>query len=96
MYRTLSLAAAFATLALPAVAATSVTVDIAGLDSKALHAAIVRGAARACNIELRDESTLIEFYERPYCIDDAVARAEASLATADASLTPSQPRFASR
>jgi hypothetical protein len=96
MYRTIALATAFAALALPAAAATSVIVNIAGLDAKAVHAKIVRGAEVACIIELRDESTLIAYYERPDCINDAVARAEASLPTADASLTASHRRFASR
>jgi hypothetical protein len=96
MYRTVVLTAAFAALALPAAAATSVTVNIAGLDSKAAHAKIVRGAEVACIVELRDESTLMAYYERPDCINDAVARAEASLPIADASLTTNQGRFARR
>ncbi|HEY3888336.1 MAG TPA: hypothetical protein VGL73_07170 [Caulobacteraceae bacterium] len=97
MYRTLLLATVAAALALPAAAATSVKVNIDGLDAKAAHTAILRAAQAACRVELSDEFPLELFYDRPECLNDAIGRAEASLpaATASAAATP-QTRVASR
>jgi len=99
MVRTLLLATALGALALPAFAETSVKVDITGLDAKAAHTAILRGAQTACRVELNDESDLELFYDRPDCLNEAIDRAEASLtATAtSASVTAETPtRVASR
>ena len=76
MFRKLVLAATFAAIALPAAAHTEVKVSLAGLDAKAAHAAIVQAAQTACREELADQSTLVQFYNRPECINSAVARAE--------------------
>jgi hypothetical protein len=90
MYRTLSsavLGAAFmAALALPAVAETTVKVDVAGLSAPAAHAKIVEAAQAACRVELRDASRLEQYYLHSGCISDAIASAEAQLkATASVS-----------
>jgi hypothetical protein len=78
MFRKLTLAAAFAAIALPAAAHTEVKVSVAGLDAKAAHAVIVQAAQAACRAELADQSALVQFYTRPGCIDAAVAKAETS------------------
>jgi hypothetical protein len=76
MFRKLVLAAAFAAIALPAAAHTEVKVSLVGLDAKAAHAAIVQAAQAACREELAGESTLVQFYTRPDCVNTAVAKAE--------------------
>jgi len=81
MLRTTLIAAALAAVSLPAVAATSVTVNLAGLDAKAAHATIVHAAKTACQIELRDSSLFQWYYLRKDCVDTAVARAESKLET---------------
>jgi len=81
MFRTLVLAAALGSLALPAGAA-SVKVNIAGLDAKAAHAVIVRAAEQACSAVLTD-SPVARYYEMSPCVDDAVAAAEAKFAAND-------------
>ena len=97
MFRTLLLAAALGAMALPAAAGTSVTVDISGLDANATHTAIVRAAQAACRAELSGETSLVVFYNRPECLNDAIGRAEASLPAATASATATSPaRVASR
>jgi hypothetical protein len=97
MYRTLILATAVAALALPAVAATSVKVNIEGLDAKAAHRVILHAAQAACRVELSDETPLELFYDRPECLGDAIGRAEASLPAATASVTAIKPtRVATR
>jgi len=83
MYRTLSTAALGATiataLALPAAAATTVKVDVAGLSAPAAHARIVTAAKAACRVEMRDATTFEQYYLRKGCINDAVAAAESQL-----------------
>ena len=96
MLRTFAIAAAYAALAVPAAADTSVTVNIAGLDYQAAHAKIVRGAELACFREFAGESTLMLYYERPVCVSDAIARAESSASTAQAGPALSQRRLARR
>ena len=81
MFRSFVLAAALAAIALPAAAHTVVTVNVAGLDAKAAHAAIVGAAQAACRIELRDETDNVRFYARPTCIASAVATAETKYAS---------------
>ena len=81
MFRTIAIAAVVGALALPAGAA-SVKVNIAGLDAKAAHAAIVHAAAAACSATLQD-SPVVRYYEMSPCIDDAVAAAEAKFASND-------------
>lgn len=81
MLRSFVLAAVLGSLALPA-AAASVKVNVAGLDTKAAHAKIVRAAQEACNAVLQD-SAIARYYEMPPCIDDAVAAAEAKYAAND-------------
>ncbi len=76
MFRKLVLAATFAAIALPAAAHTEVKVSLAGLDAKSAHAAIVQAAQAACREELAGQSTLVQFYARPECINSAVAKAE--------------------
>ncbi len=96
MFRTIILAAALGAMALPAGAATSITVNITGLDAKAVHTTIVHAAQAACRIELRDDSPLELVYSRPECMSDAVAGAEARLAAKSASLSTDPSRLASR
>jgi hypothetical protein len=88
-------AAALGASALPAAAATQVTVNVAGLDAGAAHATIVRAATAACQVELRDASQFQQYYLRPDCINAAVARAEAKLETARAGAV-AQARIAGR
>jgi len=76
MFRKLVLAAAFAAIAIPAAAETTVTVKVAGLDAKAAHAVILQAAQAACREELAGQSSLVQFYTRPDCINSAVAKAE--------------------
>jgi hypothetical protein len=78
MFRKLALAVALAAIALPAAAHTEVKVSLAGLDAKAAHAVILQAAQAACRAELADQSSLVQFYARPDCIDAAVAKAETS------------------
>ena len=82
MFRTFLLAAALGAIALPAAAGTSITVSLAGLDATAAHAAIFHAAQAACRAEMSGDTALVQFYERPECISDAIARAEASMAAA--------------
>jgi UrcA family protein len=91
MYRTLVLASALGALALPAAAATTLKVNIAGLDAKAAHAKIVRAAEMACTTELSDASPYEQVYARTACVRDAVAEAEAKIASAGG-----DPRLAAR
>ena len=63
-------------IALPAAAHTEVKVSVAGLDAKAAHAVILQAAQAACREELAGQSTLVQFYTRPDCINTAVAKAE--------------------
>ncbi|HEX4181531.1 MAG TPA: UrcA family protein [Caulobacteraceae bacterium] len=81
MVRILVLAAALGALAIPA-AAESVTVNIAGLDAKAVHAKIVRAAEQACDAVYGD-SLVTRYYAMPSCVTEAVATAEAKFATND-------------
>ena len=76
MFRKFALAAAFAAIALPAAAHTEVKVNVAGLDAKAAHAAIVQAAQAACREEMAGQTSLVQFYNRPDCINAAVAKAE--------------------
>jgi hypothetical protein len=77
MFRKLALAAILAAAAFPALAETAVTVNLAGLDAKAAHAAILHAAQVACRAELSDQSDTIRFYTRPACIQSAATTAEA-------------------
>lgn len=79
MVRTLVLAGVVASLALPALADTTVSVNIAGLDAAAAHIKIVRAAQAACTVELAPEGPLVQFYLHSDCVTDAVQRAEAQL-----------------
>ncbi len=85
MLRTLVLAAALGAMALPAAAATTVTINVNGLDGKAAHAVITRAAKDACQVELRGSSPFAQYYLRADCINTAVADAEARLRTTRAS-----------
>jgi hypothetical protein len=78
MFRKLAFAALLAAIALPAAARTEVKVSVAGMDAKAVHAAIVQAAQAACRAELADQSALVQFYARPECIGAAVTKAETS------------------
>jgi hypothetical protein len=78
MFRTFAFAALLAATAVPAAAHTAIKVNIAGMDAKAVHTAIVQAAQAACRAELADQTTLVQFYDRPGCIDTAVAKAESS------------------
>jgi len=80
MIRKIALAAAIAAFAVPAFAGTSVTINVAGLDSKAAHEAIVHAAQTACRSALADQTLLVQFYTRSDCISDTVATAEAKYA----------------
>jgi hypothetical protein len=82
MFRTFLLATALGAIALPAAAGTSITVSVAGLDATAAHAAIYHAAQAACRAEMRDETDLVQFYDRPQCISEAITRAEANMAAA--------------
>jgi hypothetical protein len=81
MFRKFVLAATFAAIALPAAAHTEVKVNVAGLDSKAAHAVIVQAAQVACREELAGQSSLVQFYTRPDCVNAAVAKAETTYST---------------
>jgi hypothetical protein len=96
MFRTMALSLAVGALALPAFAATSIPVNVSGLDAKATHSAIVHAAIAACEIELRQDSSLVFYYEWQDCTKSAIAGAEASIAPRQAELTPSPSRLASR
>jgi hypothetical protein len=91
MIRALALAATLS-LALPAAAATSVKINVAGLDAASAHTAIVRAAKTACRIELRDASTFELHYHWVDCVDGAIARAASNLGTQTASLVVTAPR----
>ena len=82
MFRRFAIAAVLGAMAFPAAAAT-VKVDVTGLDSAAAHAKIVDGAMLACRIEMRGSSTFEQFYLHEDCINQAVADAEAKLASAN-------------
>ena len=90
MFRTLAIAAVLsAAAAMPAAAATSVTVNVNGQDAKAAHATIVHAAKNACRAELRDASTFEQYYLWSDCLNTAVARAQVSLeATKVAAASP--------
>jgi hypothetical protein len=62
MLRTLLAGAAVAALAMPAFAATTVKVNVSGMDSKAAHATIVRAAKSACRAEFRNASAFEQHY----------------------------------
>ena len=81
MLRKFAIAAAIAAFAAPAMAGTQVTVNVAGLDAKAAHAAIVHAAQQACRAELANETSLVVFYTHADCISAAVASAEARYAS---------------
>jgi hypothetical protein len=93
MFRTPALALAIGALALPAVASTSITVNLNGLDARTAHTAIVRAAQTACRAELRDDTPLQLSYDWTQCLTGAIAGAEAGVPK-DASLT--QHHLASR
>jgi len=95
MIRTLLITAALGAMALPAAAATSVTVNVGGLDAKATHATIVRAARSACSAELRDSSPLEQYYLQPECMRAAIARAESTL-TVNGAVASTQTRVAGR
>jgi hypothetical protein len=76
MFRKLVVAAGFAAIALPAAAHTEMKVNVAGLDSKAAHAVILQAAQAVCREELASQSSLVQFYTRPDCVNAAVAKAE--------------------
>jgi hypothetical protein len=81
MFRTIALAAILGAVALPALAATQVTVNVSGLDARAAHAVIFHAAQTACRTELAGDSSLLRSYEWSDCIHDAVSTAETKLAT---------------
>jgi hypothetical protein len=76
MLRNILLAAAFGAVAVPAFADTAVRVSVAGLDAKAAHTAIFHAAQLACRVELAQESDVVRFYNRPACVQAAIADAE--------------------
>jgi hypothetical protein len=76
---TLAIAALLTAATLPAAAATSVKVNVAGQDAKAAHVTIVHAAKTACQAELRDASTFEHYYLWSDCLNTAVARAQVSL-----------------
>jgi UrcA family protein len=78
MFRTIALAAAIGTLAVPAFA-DSVKVNLAGLDAQTAHAKIVQAAEQACNTELQG-SPIDHYYGMSPCVEDSVAAAEAKIA----------------
>ena len=81
MFRKLALAAAVAAFAVPAFAATQVTINVAGLNAKSAHAVIVQAAEKACRTEMADQSALVQFYTHADCITDTVNQAEAKYAS---------------
>jgi hypothetical protein len=81
MFRKLALAAAVAAFAVPAFAATQVTINVTGLDAKSAHAVIVQAAEKACRTELADQSGLAQFYTHAECVNAAVNEAEAKYAS---------------
>jgi hypothetical protein len=90
MLRTLSLAALGAALgaalALPAVAETTLKVDVTGLDAPAAHARILKAAKAACRVELRNATQFEQYTQWNGCINDAVAHAESELRSQQASV----------
>jgi hypothetical protein len=90
MHRSILLAAAFAALAAPAIAATEVTVNLHGLSGKAAHEAIRNAAETACHKELDGSTDLVRFYNQSDCVSAAVARAEFQLSPAHAALASNQ------
>jgi hypothetical protein len=80
MIRKFAIAAAIAAIAAPAFAGTQVTINVAGLDAKTAHAAIVQAAQQACRAELAGESSLVQFYTHADCVTSTVATAEAKYA----------------
>lgn len=81
MIRKFAIAAAFAAFAAPAMAGTQVTVNVAGLDAKSAHTAIVQAAQQACRAELATDSSLVQFYTHADCINATVSTAEAKYAS---------------
>ena len=80
MLRKILLAAALGAVAVPAFADTAVKVSVGGLDDKAAHAAIFHAAQLACRVELAQESDVVQFYNRPTCVQAATADAETKYA----------------
>ena len=78
MFRTLLLAAALGAMALPAAAGTSVTVDISRPRRQCHpHRDRPRRPGRVSSHgELSGETSLVVFYNRPECLNDAIGRAE--------------------
>ena len=81
MFRTLVLAGAAAALALPASAATQVTINVAKLDAPAAHKAIASAAKQACSAEFVTTSGLVRFYGQPECVAHTLAKAESDYAS---------------
>jgi phosphotransferase system HPr-like phosphotransfer protein len=81
MIRTFALAATLAAIALPALAGTEVKINVAGLDAKAAHQAIVHAAQEACRSALADQTSLVQYYTFPACMSDTVAAADARYAS---------------
>jgi hypothetical protein len=80
MFRILAIAAVLVSAAaLPAAAATTVTVSVAGQDAKAAHITIVNAAKAACHTELRGSSTFEQYYLWSDCLNTAANRAQVSL-----------------
>jgi hypothetical protein len=80
MFRTLVLAGAAAALALPAFAATEVTINVAALGAPAVHQAIARAAHETCAARFADSSSLVRFYAQPDCVSHTIAKAESDYA----------------
>jgi hypothetical protein len=93
MIRALAIAATLS-LALPAAAATSVKVNLSGLDANGAHTAILRAAKAACRTELRDASTFEFHYQWTDCLKSADARAQSDLKTLAAAPTTPDHRLA--
>jgi len=87
MIRTLVLAAAIGSFAVPAFAA-SVTVNVAGLDAKTAHAKIIQAASTACSIAMSDTSDFDQYYSHAACVTEAANRAEAQLEAQQHSAKP--------
>jgi hypothetical protein len=77
MHRSFIAAAVLAATAAPALADTSVAINVAGLDPATVHARIHEAALVACRAELANWSATVQFYNQPICMRDAIARAEA-------------------
>jgi hypothetical protein len=79
MLRSLFIASALVAAAAPALAETTVRVNVAGLDDRAVHASLETAARAACRIELRDASVMEQYYLHAGCITSAIARAESQV-----------------